>query len=747
MENGEDKQIINAQTNSQPVIQNTSVVNANSMTQPSASSFNAPSSVQTTTPVQPQVVAPVTIQTTPVVQQATPVVTPQVAPAVESVQPQVAPVVSQPQAPTVETVNPMQTQVTSTVNQVDASANQVVLKNTMLSAENPYANVSTFKAGERDYLKKKDEKKVQINSTEEVKTEEEKKQEEDEIISTGINNKASIILIIIFVVFLVSGFIFYFIIISPKRAFFKSVEDIKILYAVPINNFINNDRERMEISIGFALDTEQAEFEKSKDLKSVEYIDGDYLEGIIDLDLVNNDSKVTLKAQKSTKNLEKLNIDDENIVDKNSETQKMLDFSMYNVNNKIYVGPIDYYNYNDVENFGKDKITFDKKVQIDLIEALTDGKFDFNFSKDKLYDIEKIVAITIDKFVQEIDSKEITRRVVSRKALGSSKIFVKSSLDLDNKRLNEIYHGILQDYYDNKEEVFTPDEGTPETVNILAILSNISGLPISEIKEYLMELINNDLSAKRVQIDLYLSFSTRSGMGGIEVYIDDKYYYKADVINEQFVVDMGIIENKGTSDEHILAEMQIDFNQDTGSLDGVFSLDNKNTRLAITIDFDLLKDYNGNEIGNTLLLGFYNNDTYKEETKRPFARLDCKLEYYDNNTDPDKVKFDLRKEVEGSYSLPNINIAGMPKSSVQGVGKISLSEANKLLKFTNNFVSHAEYLIDHLLYNKDGALDNKKSIEITTTKEETAEENKEEESSNTEENVTEEVSSSEENSE
>ena len=89
----------------------------------------------------------------------------------------------------------------------------------------------------------------------------------------------------------------------------------------------------------------------------------------------------------------------------------------------------------------------------------------------------------------------------------------------------------------------------------------------------------------------------------------------------------------------------------------------------------------------------------------------------------------------------------MPKSSVQGVGKISLSEANKLLKFTNNFVSHAEYLIDHLLYNKDGALDNKKSIEITTTKEETAEENKEEESSNTEENVTEEVSSSEENSE
>ena len=177
---------------------------------------------------------------------------------------------------------------------------------------------------------------------------------------------------------------------------------------------------------------------------------------------------------------------------------------------------------------------------------------------------------------------------------------------------------------------------------------------------------------------------------------------------------MGIIENKGKSNEHILAEMQIVSNRITSALDGVFSLDNNNTRLAITIDFDLLTNSKGEEIGNTLLLNFYNNETYRDGVGKPFARLDCKLEYYDNNDNPEKVNFDLKKEVEDAYVLPKISIAGMPTSSLEGAESISLIEASNMLKFENNLTHHIEYLIDHLLYNKDGALEKKKSNEATT---------------------------------
>lgn len=534
---------------------------------------------------------------------------------------------------------------------------------------------------------------------------------------------APFFIVILITVFAVAGAIVYIVGIPPKKVFNKAVEDMKVLYAVPIEKFIDTKREKMVVTVGFSVDTDQTQFEKSTELEPVDYIDNDFIQGKIFLDLKNNDYKVNLMVEKNKDNLKKLNILEGN----SKEDAKMLDFDFYNVNNKIYIGPIDYINYNNLEDFGKERIVFDKSVQMDLIEALMDEKYDFSISKEKMYDLERFIAISIDKAVDIIDEKEVKRKIVRKNIGGDSKLLFKSILELDNKRLNEIYHKILSDYYNGNEETFVNSNGEKEKVRALKLLTNITGLSEEKIKNKLKEMLDENLESDHVLINLYNSISARVSMGAIEVYIDDKYYYEAEVADNFFRFDMGIVENRGELNEKYTARMQVLSDMSEGSVDGTFYLDNDNTKLIVTFDFDLIENSKGENIGNTLVLKFYNNDTYKSEKKKPFAVLDCKVEYYDNIDNEDKVNFDLKKEVENAYALPDIKINGMPKTSVEGLERINISEATSLLKFEKNFTSHIEYLINHLLYNKDGAIERK---------------NKEKESNNTNaqnENNTEEV--------
>lgn len=202
MENGGDNQNNNLVTGSQPVTSNNNVVNpvgnsVTNVTQPSATSFGV--STTTTNASQP-VVSPVQ---QPVIKPQ-PVVAP--APVAPQVQTTNTPSVSvQPQV-----VNPLQSTVNQPVNVASTAPVQEQQVNPRLNLQPTLSNITTFKSGERDYLTKRDETKVQINSSgeEKVKSEEIDETEMEEENVTGINNKASVILTIIFTVFLISGLYF-----------------------------------------------------------------------------------------------------------------------------------------------------------------------------------------------------------------------------------------------------------------------------------------------------------------------------------------------------------------------------------------------------------------------------------------------------------------------------------------------------------------------------------------------------------
>ena len=580
----------------------------------------------------------------------------------------------------------------------------------------------------------KEESKVEVNLNDNIKfdkfeenstkKEEKKETEVDEIDEAEMlvhkSNRAVVIILGIFFIILLSAFIYYYVIMTPMNSFLAAISSVKHVLFGPMDDLSKTEVSKVKLDLGFYLDTEQSEFEGTG-LERVDYIDNDYLQGIIDLDFEKNNYRVELKADKLLENLEKLGVTKKVTLDKSKRKQNMLDMFIYSYDNKTYLGPIDYINYNDIDNFGTKRIQYDYPIQIDLVESLFGTQEDINssFNKDTVGAIEKIVFVVVDKVASLIKDEDLSRKIVIKKLNNSSKVLMKSTCVVDHERIGEIYHSALNDFYNNETQTYIDVDGNTQEVNIIDILSIATGYDKQLIKDTIKKLLEREVSTENVIVNYYNGLTgNQTGAWAAEIYINDKYYYEAYGTGDKWYVNMGIVENKGTKDEHIIAELQALLSRDTGEMAGYYSLDNEDTRLAITFDYKSTFDDKGKIVGNDLQLNFYNNETYKEEdekNQRPFAKLNCDLSIYNNRDDPEeKTNFDVEEEIRRAKALPNLGIQGIPKSTVEGLESIGLMEALYLLKFKENMMSHVEFLLDHLLYNKPGAIDRKNANKETT---------------------------------
>lgn len=558
--------------------------------------------------------------------------------------------------------------------------------------------------------KEKKEKVVKNNSDDD---------DDDEII-VNKTNKSPIVMVVIFALLLLVIFLYYFVAMTPESVFDSAIDDIFNNVDSIISGVTNSKSDRMKFDLGFNLDTEQSEFADSKEQEPIDYIDNDFIEGIINLDLRKQDIKVTLKSNKRTENFKKLGITNRVKIDESKDTQEMLDFSIYSVDDKMYIGPIDYINYNDIDNFGTERIVVDKKIQVDLFETILKAENEFSFNFDRISSILKVMSITANRVTSDIDNSELKRTIAFKKVGDTTAIALKVTSDVNHKRIVELYQKILGDYYQNKGEVYVNSDGVKEDINIIQTLATATGYSEEYIKNWLFYLINErEVATQNVKVDLYMNLANTK-LISLNVNIDDKYIFSLDHLNGYYSFHIEIIENVGQEDQHDLFLIDASYNINDGIVDGLGILDNDNTYLAVKFDYNREETTSGKKTGNNLILRFYKNKTYENEDesqRKPFAKLDCKLEIFDSQTDlTDSTKFDIESEVKDAWAIPySINLQGVPKSSVENLNEITLTEAINLLKFENNFISHIQFLVDHLLYNKEGALTRKKNAANETT--------------------------------
>lgn len=596
----------------------------------------------------PQPVSQVTPEVAPTTPVAAPAPTPQVAPTPVAPAPQVA--------PTVETAAPVDSNV-----QIQMSSN--------ISA------ASIMEEPKKETKRDKNANKVVTDG------------EDDTDALTNQNvNRAPIMVVVIFMFFLSAAFIYYYIIMTPYKVYQNAFDNIFNGIHEAIDSYRNTEKEKFKIDLGFDLDTEQKAIEKyASQMEAVDYIDNDYLEGIISLDRKKNDLKVTLRSEKKVENLKKLGLD-ELIEDTSKTNQKMLDFTVYFVDGQTYIGPIDYINYNNIKSFGTKKIEIPKPIKLDLIDMILGGDKSINtnmFDIDKIEAIYTLLNMTKNKVIDAMDDSEVSRSIGVARIGGTTAVALKSNADVGKEKIGKIHKTLFGDALADKEE-----EVDGERFKVIDKLMFITGLSREEIVEKLKEFNERDQLIDRVEVKLHMNLANTQ-LISLWFRVDEKYTFQVSYLNGYYIFHIDI-ENNGKQTFGIDAT----YDEVNGIVDGLGFIDNDNTLLGVKFDYNRKLNSEGRKSGNSLVFKFYNNDTFKldEAQQLPLAVLNCSMDIYDDieNDKEEALKFNLEEEVAGA----------------SGIGRYGTD----LNKFKSNFISHIDFLVDHLLYNKGDAAKNRKKL-------------------------------------
>ena len=661
--------------------------------------------------------------------------------------------------------------------------------------------------------------KIEANPTKEKKKKESetKKSSEDEEEGDIVHsNKAPIVMAVIFVTILVLIFVYYYIIMTPQKVFDKAI-DTTFDYVKEMITGVEKADKKFVFDLGFALHTDNDQFQeeiKKGWQKPTDYIKDDYLRGIIYFDTTNENARVNLKSFKRLENFKSITYNGKPVMDENGnisdlklkeliekykedpksknidskdEYTKMLDFNFYSVGveeenengkkelqHKLFIGPIQYINYNDLESYKddpdgihlldannviadmddaiKDKLSgiisldnnsTDSKMKTFIDEFNKNGGFSLTYKT--LDALVNIAEITKDKVVDIIQNDELSRSLAIKKVGDTTTIALKAHSLVNHERIAEIYKEGFKDFYDNKNNKLNGKD-----VDILDEFSKVFGVDKEIIQKNLMSYLKDrEVVTDSVEVNLYMNLAN-TDLISLDVCVDKKYYVEISLLNGyyQFKIYTAAseeIENgKDVRDAGTKKVLDIEavYDRSNGIVNGRGIIDNDNTYQVVTFDYERTIE-EGKKVGNNLTLGFYNNDTYKfndESKQKPYCLLKCDLTIFDStNTDSvddiENTSFDLKKEVTNTDPGPDGDIATVVSYGNITKRKNGYTGGDISNKFLGSFTGHVSYLVDHLLYNKIDAV-HRNDGKVEKEKEPVDDNKDEEENKTTDENVT-----------
>ena len=599
-------------------------------------------------------------------------------------------------------------------------------------------------------LNMNDSVKIDISPKKEKKKEKVKKvtnQFDDEYEEYAHSNKAPLVMAIIFVGMLVVAFVYYFVIMTPSKVFDKAI-DTTIDYFKEFLTGVEGSEKKMKFDLGFVLNTDQDEFKddtKNYKQKPIDYIKDDYLRGIIYFDSKNQDTRVQLKSYKRLDNFKEIKyngkavmnedgtISDENLKklieegrttgenkinsqfiksekDKENYTE-MLDFSFYSVRvkdettkkdiNDIFIGPIRYIDYNNLDSYAKDyakaegKQVEDSKIERieanNVISGLRTVLFDKVFSKidengdmdenlkellDKVnenanlelsYDtvdsVAKIIVAIKDKITEKIDpdhneedAKIIDRHIVTKKIDRTTTVALKAHIKVNKDKITQLYKDIFTEFKEGVVHV-KPANGEEYDIDVLQEFSNILGVDKDLIKKNLFEeyLLKRDIVTDSVEVNLYMNLAN-DDLIALDVCVDNRYYFEINSLNGKFRINIATAKTKTITEEGKEKSVAVSdvrnaktpknldivavYDRSNGILNGRGFIDNEKTFLCVTFKYQREVDSAGKKIGNKLTLGFYRNPEIAKETDEEIYDLmsDENIKKIINGGDGLKVK-------------------------------------------------------------------------------------------------------------
>ncbi len=606
------------------------------------------------------------------------------------------------------------------------------------------------------------------------------------------SNKAPIVITAVFIVILVAVFVYYFVIMTPTRVFKKAI-DSTFESITNVFTSIEKSQTKMYLDLGFALDTENEVFKEeiSKGWQlPIDYIDDDYLRGIISFDTnsQNKNVRIQLQSNKLIESFKKIkygsngkyilsedgktyinegikkDIEDnrkpinvikengreENINKDNTYTQ-MLDFNFYNVNKKTYIGPINYINYNDLDDYiDKDgnprRLNLDTPMQLNLLEqifrevstddiggdnenslerkylkpfadAIKENIENYTIDYDKVNAFLDFMNLTKDKIVSATGEQYLTRSIKLKTVGGTTALALVAEVEVDKDMMRDVYKDIMSDYKNNKEDKNILNNNKINMNKTLATLFNVSE---ADVKNYLMPYLEErEIFSDELKITLYMNLANTE-LISFEFMLNNKYCINISYLNGYYQIHLDITNNRDKNNNgDILFNLDATYDKNVGIVDGVGYIDSDKTYLAVDFEYERLVDEKGNRVGNNLQLDFYKDDSYKEKDvkdKHPYAKLKCDLSYYDNKRgneeDIEKTNYNLEKEVENAITQDDLDDYYSEKSEKERVQMADIKP-----KFIDNFKSHMTFLIDHLLKNRINTLADEETKEVTKTEE------------------------------
>ena len=739
---------------------------------------------QATTPVAPQQAAPAQTPVTPVVQNPTAVQPAAVNPTPAA--PQQAAAVQTP-------VTPAPAQNMPVIPNVDELIASAPVVNNTPSTPEPAAQ--TVDVALPSTPGSEGDQKIEVSMTDNVKIEEKpkkakkEKEKKEKVVTSDDDeddenvgaNKAPVIIAIVFAVLLVIIFVYYFVIMTPRRVFTKAIDSTFDSITGLMTGFSNNEnKSKMYLDLGFKLDTDNEAFAKEIEAGQQEKIDdikNDYLRGIISFDIPKENIKIELQSHKLLESLKLINIDKNGTTARDSKTgeynsdklkqdaekhinpiivsevektdkgysvsekdyndgkeyTQMLDLNFYAIDNKTYVGPISYLNYNDIVGFGQDRFEVKQPIKLDIFNELLDkldldskeedmptslktfidefknSEMDFNY--DRINALAKLINLTKARIIENTPDGRLDRGIELKKVGDSTALALKAHVHIEENSndgmlsMRDIYNLFFDDYINNDKSKNVLDG---EQVDVLKELSTLFGVSEEASKSLLQYIRNRDsLFSKKWDITLHMNLANTE-LISFEMYINDTYHADISYLNGYYQIRLDITENRGTKNEKVKFKIDATYDRNIGVVDGLGYLDNDNTYLAVKFDYERVTDSStGVKNGNKLDLGFYNHsyDESKSATdpnnlKNRFALLKCNLSYYDSERgeedDIERTNYNLVEEIKDAVSIDDIDYAthGFRPGDITG-------------KFLNNFTSHIDFLVDHLLYNKGDAAKNR----------------------------------------
>ena len=580
---------------------------------------------------------------------------------------------------------------------------------------------------------KREEKKVKENR--EIKT---TNNDEDEDEEGNKVSKAPIIIVILFIVILVLLFIYYFLVMTPTKVFDKAInttiDSVKNLYY----GVKDSENKKLDLDLKFDLVTDESVFEGNPRLQNINRLNGDHFESDIKIDLDKENIEVSLKASRKDK-------------------KEILDFSVFSIDDYLYVQPRTYYNDNYADAPFKDGEIFslnnDKIVQADILKTFTGHDTTVSYSGDKIDALIDVAETTKNKILEIIQESQLKRNITFKQIGGATTIALKVNCKVDKEDISKIYYPIFNDYLRDNE--------------ILDKIALVSGISRDEVKKYIEDLLARELTTDFVDVNLYMNLANTE-LVSVDVNVADEYYAQIDYLSGYYSIQFTKYQKSDKNKKVFSIEAMYD--STNGIVEGEGFIDNNDTYIKVLFNYNRVVGTKGNKTGNNLVLKFS-----PLESGEPFAILNCsldiltgenadikELENFVNNDGTLNTKFTK----ENVYAIPNVKASvvnrtphfremtlteeDIPRTTIELdklKGEMPLLEAADLLVFQYGFKYHVEFVVDRLLHNKEteayyekernGKKETKEEDTKSEVVEETKTETKTEESETTEQNTTE----------